>query len=157
MNGAVEGMLAVLEDPRAENADSALAGLLARYQAGGPAVLRPYKDRFRTMLTDRDPGLRQVSAWALARTGDLDVAPDLISVLVDGDPGVVDAARQGLQLLSRKLTGLGPPPGSTPEQRAEAARRWREWYNRTRPLDLDGQDDDPTGASVPGVSDRRPR
>src|SRR5206468_3627403 len=28
MNGAVEGMLAVLEDPRAENADSALSGLV---------------------------------------------------------------------------------------------------------------------------------
>ena len=83
MNGAVEGMLAVLEDPRAENADSALAGLVARYQADGPAVLRPYKDRFRKLLTDRDPGLRQVAAWALARTGDLDVVPALIDALVD--------------------------------------------------------------------------
>ncbi len=45
INGAVEGMLAVLEDPRADNADSALAGLVARYQAEGagraPAIQRP--------------------------------------------------------------------------------------------------------------------
>jgi len=156
MNGAVEGMLAVLEDPRAENADSALAGLLARYQAGGPAVLRPYKDRFRSLLPVRVPGLRLVSAWALARTGDLEVVPDLIGALVDGDPSVVDTARQGLQLLSRKLTGMGPPAGSTPEQREEAARRWREWYNRIRPLDLGGQDERPEAAG-PGGIDRRPR
>src|SRR5207249_864186 len=64
MNGAVEGMLAVLEDPRAENADAALAGLIARYEAQGPAALRPYKDRFRKLLTDRDQGVRRVAAWA---------------------------------------------------------------------------------------------
>ncbi len=75
MNGAVEGMLAVLEDPRAQNADTAVSGLIERYQSEGPDVLRPFKDRFRKMLTDRDPGVRQVAAWALARTGDLDVVP----------------------------------------------------------------------------------
>ena len=142
MNGAVEGMLAVLEDPRAENADSALAGLVARYQAGGPAVLRPYKDRFRKMLSDRDPGLRRVAAWALARTADLDVVPGLIGALTDPDEAVVAVAREGLQLLSRKPDGLGPPTPSTPDQRREAAGRWRAWYATVRPLDVEGQDDD---------------
>jgi hypothetical protein len=145
MNGAVEGMLAVLEDPRAANADSALAGLVARYQTGGPGALKPFKDRFRTLLTDRDPGLRQVAAWSLARTGDLDVVPDLIGALLDDDAAVVDTARQGLQLLSRKLEGLGPPPGADAAQRAEAAQRWRAWYQRTRPLNLQGQDEDQEG------------
>ena len=69
MNGAVEGMLAVLEDPRSQNADTAVAGLIDRYHREGPEVLRPFKDRFRKMLTDRDPGVRQVAAWALSRTG----------------------------------------------------------------------------------------
>lgn len=36
MDGAVEGMLAVLEDPRAEDAASALAGLVVRYRTEGP-------------------------------------------------------------------------------------------------------------------------
>ncbi len=35
MNGAIEGMLAVLEDPRAEQADAAVAGLVERYYAAG--------------------------------------------------------------------------------------------------------------------------
>lgn len=142
MNGAVEGMLAVLEDPRAENAASALAGLVARYETQGPAVLRPYKDRFRKLLTDRDPGLRRVAAWALSRTGDLDVIPQLIGALTDPDEDVVTTAKIGLQLLSRKIKGLGPPEPSTPEQRKEAARKWQEWYDTIRPLEIEGRSED---------------
>jgi hypothetical protein len=142
MNGAVEGMLAVLEDPRSSQADSALTGLITRYRAGGPAVLRPHKDRFRKLLTDRDPDMRRVAAWALARTADLDVVPLLIDRLTDPDELVVATAREGLQLLSRKIEGLGPPTPSTPEQRKEAAVRWRAWYAGVRPLDLEGEDDE---------------
>jgi hypothetical protein len=148
MNGAVEGMLAALEDPRVETADSALAGLVKRYRAEGPDVLRPHKDRFRKLLTDRDPGLRKVATWALARTADMDVVPSLITALTDADEAVVRTARDGLQLLSRKINDLGPPASSTPEQRREAAKRWGEWYASIRPLDLEGQDDDPTTAAV---------
>ncbi len=119
MNGAIEGMLAVLEDPRAEQADAAVAGLVDRYYREGPTVLRPYKMRFRKMLDDRDPGLRRVAAWALAHTGDLDVVPRLIEVIArpNEDEDVIGAARLGLQLLSRKIDGLGPPSPSTPEER----------------------------------------
>lgn len=151
MNGAVEGMLAVLEDPRAQQADSALSGLVARFEAEGPTVLRPYKDRFRKLLVNRDPGLRRVAAWALGRTGELDAVPVLIDALTDPDEEVVAAARLGLQLLSRKIDGLGPPSPSTPEQRAEAARKWRAWYETTRPLELEGQEDaDAKAARRPG-------
>ncbi len=108
MNGAIEGMLAILEDPRTDQADAAVAGLEERYHKEGPGVLRPFKDRFRKMLTDRDPGVRQVAVWGLARIGDLDVVPMLIDALIDADDEVVRAARLGLQLLSRKIDGLGP-------------------------------------------------
>lgn len=140
MNGAVEGMLAVLEDPRAENADAALAGLVTSYQTRGPDALRPYKDRFRKLLTDRDPGLRRTAAWALARTADLDTVPALIGAILDPNDDVVVEARRGLQLLSRKVESLGPPSPSTPDQRQEAAKRWRAWYDAIRPLGLDESD-----------------
>lgn len=147
MNGAIEGMLAVLEDPRAEQADAAAAGLVDRYYREGPDALRAYKPRFRKMLGDRDPGVRRVAAWALAHTGDMDVVPSLIDALTDPDEDVVDASRQGLQILSRKLEGLGPPVPSTPEQRKEAAARWRDWFNAIKPLDLDDDERPPaTGA-----------
>ncbi len=146
MNGAIEGMLAVLEDPRAEQADAAVAGLVDRYYREGPDALRPFKPRFRKMLTDRDPGVRRVAAWALAHTGDMDIVPVLIQVLMDQDDDVVNSARLGLQILSRKIEGLGPPNPSTPEERRAAAGKWREWFNAIRPLDLD-DDDNPVPKS----------
>src|SRR5262249_39502694 len=145
MNGAIEGMLAVLEDPRAEQADAAVTGLVDRYYREGPAVLRPYKARFRKILTDRDPGVRRVAAWALAHTEDLDIVPLLIDALVDPDEEVGTAAKLGLQVLSRKVEGLGPPTPSTPEQRRAAAQRWRDWFNAIRPPDLNDPDDPTTG------------
>jgi Prenyltransferase and squalene oxidase repeat len=157
MNGAIEGMLAVLDDPRAEQADAAVSGIVERYYSQGPEALRPYKIRFRKMLSDRDHGIRRVAAWALARTGDLDVAPLLIDAMVvpNEEEEVVEAIRMGLELLSRKIKGPGPPSPSTPEERIAAARKWREWYQAIRPLDLEGQDDDaggrPGGANPPAA------
>lgn len=146
LSGAVEGMLAVLEDPRTQDADAALAGLVARYRVEGGVVLRPLKDRFRKMLKDQDPGLRRVAAWGLARTGELEVAPELIGALEDPDESVVQTAREGLQLLSRKIEGLGPGFPSTPQERLDAAARWRAWHDSVRPIEAD-----PTGSgSGPG-------
>ena len=144
MNGAIEGMLAALEDPRAEQADAAVSGLVERYYREGASVLRPFKVRFRKMLSDRDPGVRRVAAWALAHTGDLDVVPTLIDAMIarDQDEDVITSIRLGLQVLSRKIKGMGPPTPSSPEERLSAARLWREWYQVIRPLDLEGQDDD---------------
>jgi hypothetical protein len=140
MNGAVEGMLTVLEDARTQNADTAVSGLVEKYYSEGPEALRPFKDRFHKMISDRDPGLREVAAWALAHLGDLDVVPDLIAGLTDPEERVVEAARNGLQLLSRKIDGPGPTSPSTPERRQEAARQWRAWYDSIRPLS--GSDDE---------------
>jgi hypothetical protein len=149
MNGAVEGMLAVLEDPRAAEADAAVEGMVERYYQEGPEVLRPHKTRFRKMLNDRDPGVRRVALWALAHTGDIDVVPTLIEALLDPDEEVVGAAKLGLQLLSRKIDGMGPEPSATPEARQAAAARWRAWYSAIKPLDLEGQDDDSAAPAAP--------
>ncbi|AMV39287.1 HEAT repeat domain-containing protein [Planctomyces sp. SH-PL62] len=140
MNGAVEGMLDVLEDPRIENADTAVAGILDRYQKQGPAAIKPHKDRFRRMLRSRDPGLRAVAAWALGRAGDLDAAPDLIAALEDADERVVATARQSLQLIGRWIDGPGPDPGATAEQKRVAAAAWKAWYEAVRPLDPSASD-----------------
>lgn len=137
MDGAVEGMLTVLEDPRADNADSALAGLLARYQERGPSALTPYKDRFRRLLGDPDQGVRRVAVWALARTEDLAMVPLLAEMLRDPEPMVVREARIGLRLLSRKIDAFGPPDSATAAQRDEAAKAWKSWYESARPLGAD--------------------
>jgi hypothetical protein len=153
MNGAIEGMLKVLEDPRAETGDSALAGLVERYQAGGPSTLRPFKDRFRKMLGDpNDSGVRRVACWGLGRIGDLDVVPMLSAALTrpGEDDAVVAEARTSLQFLSRKIDGFGPSIPSTPESRTEAAQKWLAWYNATRPIDQSTPDD--TGLLAPAAA-----
>jgi hypothetical protein len=154
MNGAIEGMLAVLEDPRAEQAEAAVSGLVDRYYAHGPEALRPFKIRFRKMLSDRDQGVRRVAAWALAHTGDLDVVPLLIDAMVvpNEDDEVITSIRLGLQLLSRKIKGFGPASPLTAEQRQAAARQWREWYQAIRPLDADSQDDTIGATGGPGAA-----
>ncbi len=149
MNGAIEGMLAVLEDPRAELAQAAVSGLVDRYYKEGPGALRPHKTRFRRMLAERDPSLRRVAVWALSRTGDFDVIPQLLEALQDREEEVVQSARMGLMLLSRKIDGYGPPAPSTAEQRKHAADRWRAWYLLIRPLD---QIEDDDGSSTAGVN-----
>lgn len=137
MNGAIDEMLTILEDPRAENADSALAGLMKRYEIEGPKALAPHRERFRKMLRGNDPGIRASAAWLLGRLGETSVAPDLIAALEDPDETVVDQARQGLQLLSRRLEGFGPAPGASLEERQRAAKQWTAWYEATRPGVLD--------------------
>ncbi len=141
MNGAVEGMLAVLEDPRAANADAALAGLVSRYQVEGPAALKPHKDRLSKLMSDPDQGVRRVACWGLARIAEMDVVPRLIVAIGDRDQSVVDEARVGLQLLSRKIDGFGPPSPATPDQKEKAARDWKAWYDGIRPLSAETADD----------------
>ena len=144
MDGAVEGMLAALEDPRVEDAGAALAGLVARYGVEGPAALRPQIDRFRKLLTNPDQGVRRVGAWGLARTGELAIVPDLINALKDSDEGVVKEARLGLQLLSRMIDGYGPAAGASPVAKAEAIAQWRTWYESIRPITETTVDPTPT-------------
>ena len=155
MDGAIEGMLGALEDPRVEDASAALAGLIARYRTEGIKALRPFQDRFRKLLTDPDQGIRRVAAWALARTGDLAMALPLIDALRDPEPGVVAEARMGLELLSRKLDGYGPPDPATPEQKIAAALRWREWYESIRPTPSAAEEAQPESPSRAGLSPRR--
>jgi hypothetical protein len=155
MNGAIEGMLAVIEDPRAEQAEAAVAGLVERYYSEGSAALRPHKTRFKKMLADPDPGVRKVAAWALARTGDLDVVPALIDAMAsknEDDASVVSAVKLGLQLVSRKVDDLGPANASSKDERLAAADRWRAWYSSIRPIADDGQD----GADGDAAPDVRP-
>jgi hypothetical protein len=141
MNGAVEGMLDILEDPRIQDGDKAVAGMIERYHQQGPPALRPHKDRLRKMLAHRDPGVRQVAAWALGRTGDLDAVPSLIAALEDADADVAASARQGLQLISRRIDGPAAADPSNADARRAEAEAWRRWYDQVRPLDASGADD----------------
>ncbi len=156
MDGAVEGMLAALEDPRIEDAASALAGLVNRYGAEGPKALRPQEERFRKLLNDPDQGVRRVAAWALARTGDQAMVPTLIGALKDPDDGVVKEARMGLQLQSRMIDGFGPADGASTQEKEQAAAKWQAWYESVRPIVGPGADPRPEPSKTPPTGRRAP-
>jgi hypothetical protein len=142
MKGAIDEMLAILEDGRNPSAEEALAGLVDRYAVEGPQALRPWKERLRRIRESPEAERRMMALYCLARTADLDVAPDLIASLTDPDDEVVATAAYGLKLLSRKLESLGPPPGATPDQKLEAATKWSAWYESVRPAALVGEQAD---------------
>ena len=68
------------------------------------------------------------------------------------------SARTGLQVLSRKLDGYGPQSQATPDQKLEAAQKWKAWFEAVRPPDLNAPDDDLVLAPVapPGPAPAQP-
>ncbi|HEV3258162.1 MAG TPA: HEAT repeat domain-containing protein [Gemmataceae bacterium] len=81
----------------------------------------------RARLKDADREMRSAAALACGMKEDKSLVPDLINLLTDPDERVSQAARVALESLTEKKN-LGPRAGATPEQRAEAARRWRAWW-----------------------------
>ena len=152
MNGAVEGMLAVLEDPRARTPTRRWRGwspatrrAARRPEAPqGPARQAPERPR------PRPPSGRRLGPGAHRRPRRRPRADRCAPRPRRGRRRRGPARPATAQPQDR---GLGPPSPSTPEQRLEASRRWRAWYDSIRPLDLEGQDDPPR--PTPALGSRR--
>ena len=71
-----------------------------------------------------------MAALACATKEDRAQVPDLISLLEDGQPGVVRAAHAALKSLTGK--DLGPPAGAGRTERAAAATRWTSWWEQQK-------------------------
>jgi hypothetical protein len=89
--------------------------------------------RLRQLARGGEPEVRLLAVRALARTGNLDYVPTLIYALTDPDPQIVLEARDGLQFVSRRFDGFGPPNNFTEDQRFEAVDAWKRWYRTLRP------------------------
>ena len=141
MNGAVEGMLAVLEDPRAfDTADAAASGLVGAIGPGrrGPEALQgPLPDHALRPRSRRPASGRLV----LARTGDLDVVPLLIGASPIPTRASPTPPGKGAKLLSRKIDGLGPPARDSLEQKREAQHRAAGMSRSGRSIDDDSEDE----------------
>ena len=141
MNGAIEGMLAVLEDPRAEQADAARGRAWSSATIGegperAPAVQGPVPQDARPTATRACAG-SPPGRWP--RTGDLDVVPHLIGALTDPDED------------GRRRRAAGTPTAQPQDRRPRAAvavdpraaARGRRAAGATgtrsiRPLDVEG-------------------
>ena len=102
--------------------------------------------RVKSMISEGAPAARRVAIRAYAREQGLDAVPILLYALTDPDVVATQEARNALRFISRRLNGFGLPDNPTPEEKAEAIAKWRNWYLQVRPeaeLEEDG---------VPGVS-----
>jgi len=116
---ALVGAIHKLDGETREKVRDALAERLTRMTA---ATLR---DR----LQDPDREMRSAAALACGMKEDKTFVPDLINLLTDPDGRVAQAARVALESLTGKK-GFGPRMGASPDQRAEAAAKWRAWWRK---------------------------
>lgn len=126
----VDELLTMLDDP-----DEGLLDELARDPANLVVENVDEKSarRLQQLVRGGGPEVRLLAVRALARTGDLDYVPSLIYALTDPDRRIVLEARDGLQFMSRRFEGFGPPDDFTEQQRYEAVNAWKEWYATLRP------------------------
>ncbi|MBD3673393.1 MAG: HEAT repeat domain-containing protein [Planctomycetaceae bacterium] len=122
--------------------------IIEQVHKGQREALVGQTERLLKLLKSPDPEVRKIAVWALARGTDTTQAPVLIN-LIRNDPHF-DVAREayaGLCILSRRLQGVGlslnPLKGLKADDtgreakarqwRAEAAKRWEDWYLTVRP------------------------
>jgi hypothetical protein len=82
----------------------------------------------RDKMHEDDPEGRRAAAVACILKTAVENTEDLIDLLNDPEPAVVQAAHEALQ----KLTTVdhGPAPGATARQRRDAVRAWRDWLRQ---------------------------
>ncbi|HJT76334.1 MAG TPA: prenyltransferase/squalene oxidase repeat-containing protein [Gemmataceae bacterium] len=99
-------------------ARDALADRLTRMTAGTLA----------DKLADDDPEVRRAAALASAMKEERSHVPRLIQLLDDKEPAVAHAAHAAL----KSLTGqdLGPKPGASKADVAQAMLQWSKWWNQ---------------------------
>ncbi|HEV3146607.1 MAG TPA: HEAT repeat domain-containing protein [Gemmataceae bacterium] len=84
------------------------------------------------LLEDDNEDLRHAAALAVLRRADKEadeeLLPQLITLLLDGDPEVAEGAHKLLQRITDR--DFGPGSDAVPEQRAAAAAEWQAWLSR---------------------------
>jgi len=86
--------------------------------------------KLRQWAYDKRPEARKAALTALAKSRDPRYAPILLDALMEKDPGVYTAAREGLRYMSRNIEVFGLPDAEkrTPEKLKVGVERAREWF-----------------------------
>jgi hypothetical protein len=81
-------------------------------------------------LADEDAEIRRAAASASALKASKVLVPHVIPLLRDPNPLVAQAAHSAL----KEITGsdFGPAADAGPDERAEAARRWLQWWDKQK-------------------------
>lgn len=128
-------LVAEYRDAKGVKYTEALAAAVARSPAASRTDLRDaLAERMGRMtegtlgryLDDPLPEIRRAAALGLAKKGSTAHVGRLADLLTDPDPLVVRGAHEALRQLSKE--DLGPGDGASETDRADAAVRWRKWW-----------------------------
>jgi hypothetical protein len=128
---SVENLLSLMEDEKNHVNEGLLPNNLALSK--DPTERAQQVARLSRLLDSKNPIARRLAARLLGRSEDLRVVPELIYALSDPDGDVPKLAEEGLRLLSRRLSDVHVRQGASAEQKAAAARYWKDWYLTVRP------------------------
>jgi hypothetical protein len=133
----LQGILTELESRRGKEVLTGLVAAITNTDSEGQRLGRDLLDKhlmrqpetaIRQCLRDEQPEVRQAAIRvAAARLPSL--AGEIIGLLSDDDTAVRVAARQALVLLSGGQD-FGPEADAARLERAEAQKKWREWWDR---------------------------
>ena len=76
-------------------------------------------------LRDESKEIRRGAAIACGTKGDKAHVPELVRLIADIEPAVVQAARAALKALTKE--DYGPEVAATPAERTQAVLAWRKW------------------------------
>ncbi|MFY9252309.1 MAG: hypothetical protein WAO83_02560 [Fuerstiella sp.] len=127
--------------------------IVQKVQFGSKEELIGQVDNLKLLLKSKDPTLRQTAYFALGRTGDFSLIPEMLQGLRDENLDVNVEALNALRYISRKPNGFGMPIDplaggaiNSDEQkllrannwRTKAYKLWAEWYREVRPYEDGG-------------------
>src|SRR5262249_19036077 len=136
-----------LADVLTELEGSKDAAFTVALKAAIPQLVEPAKKKAREALTDRlmlqdaavlkelfqddDAETRRAAALAYARKPGRTTIPDLIDLLDDPEPIVVQAAREALKEMTAQ--DYGPMPNASRTQRSLSRAAWYGWWLKQAP------------------------
>jgi hypothetical protein len=120
----VLGSLAAAAESSDEDVQKLARGLLVRH------LTRQKTEVVREALKAFQPSVRAAAAEVAAKRR-LPVEAELIDLLKDKEGGIDQFARKALVRLS-KGPDFGPEPDASAEQRADAQRQWKDWWQKQR-------------------------
>ncbi len=151
--GPLDELLAELEKADLSKLDINTEDIVQKVQFGSKEELIGQVDNLKLLLASKDPGLRKTAYFALGRTGDFSLIPEMLKGLRDENLDVNVEALNALRYISRKPNGFGIPNDplaggalNSEEQKLLRANNWRtkafkvwgDWYRNVRPYEEGG-------------------
>ena len=164
----LDDLLAELEKADLSKIDARAEDIVKKIELGDREELVGQLDRLKKLVDHPTPSVRRTVLYAMGRSGDFSVVPDLIKNLEFNDVDVMREAHEALCYVSRKPNGFGLPSnpldgfeGTNVAQRGErivnwrrnAVRKWKQWWFRVRPYDQ--RDDFEEASILRGAAEQR--